>query len=365
MPLFADRLLNWSSKNARSLPWRGHPDPYAVWVSEIMLQQTRVETVIPYFGRWMARFPDVKSLAAASQSEVLAAWEGLGYYSRARNLHRAARLVMDEYGGEVPADPEALKRLPGVGRYTAAAIASIAFGQDTAALDGNIRRVLARVFDMDLPARSPEGERRLWKLAQENLPPGNASQYNQALMDLGSAICTPHAPACLICPLNELCRAYQQGIQEQRPVLEQKPAVPHYLVTAAVITREGQVLITRRPENGLLGGMWEFPGGKLKEGESLPACLYREIEEELGTEIQVGEQLGVYQHAYTHFRVTLHAFWCRLVGGEPRPIEASDLRWVTPPELLDYPMGKIDRMISKDILKSRTSYNHAKGKSHG
>jgi A/G-specific adenine glycosylase len=343
------RLLEWYRLNARSMPWRERPDPYFVWVSEVMLQQTRVETVIPYFNKWIELFPDIRSLAAASQEQVLSAWEGLGYYSRARSLHRAAQVLVERHGGELPRQREALRRLPGIGPYTAGAIASIAFGADEAALDGNIRRVLARVFDVAVPARSPEGERVLSGLADAHLPKGRAAEYNQALMDLGATVCTPRSPSCSRCPLAEICRARALGVQEERPVLAARPAQPHYTVTAAVIQRDGQVLIARRPEDGLLGGLWEFPGGKQQEGEDLPACLRREIREELGVEVQVAEELGIYRHAYTHFRVTLHAFRCRLTAGEPRPIQPSDLRWVSPAELARFPMGKIDRQIARDL----------------
>jgi A/G-specific adenine glycosylase len=345
----ATRLLHWYADHARSLPWRDQADSYAIWVSEIMLQQTRVETVIPYFQKWMNLFPDIKSLAEASQEQVLSAWEGLGYYSRARSLQRAAQMIVNEYGGTLPVEVRALRRLPGIGPYTAGAIASIAFGADEPALDGNIRRVLARVFDIQEPVRSPKGERILWELASANLPPGRAGEYNQALMDLGATICAPRNPKCADCPVGDICQAYVLGVQEQRPVRSTRPETPHYTVTAAVIQRNGCVLITRRPENGLLGGMWEFPGGKLKEGEDLPACLSREIREELGVDVQVTDLLGIYRHAYTHFRVTLHAFRCYLAQGEPHPIEASDLRWVAPSDLQDFPMGKIDRQISRDI----------------
>ena len=345
----AAALLSWYERHARSLPWRGHPDPYAVWVSEIMLQQTRVETVIPYFLRWMERFPSLEALAAASEQDVLAVWEGLGYYSRARNLHRAAQVVMEQHAGELPHTRAALERLPGIGRYTAGAIASIAFGQDEPALDANIRRVLARVFDVSLPARSPQGEARLWELARQVLPPGRAGDFNQALMDLGSAICTPHNPACLLCPIQGFCRAYQLGIQEQRPVLEEKAPVPHYTVTAAIIHRGGQVLLARRPSSGLLGGMWEFPGGKLEPGETLAQGLAREIQEELGAAVAVGEAFGIYHHGYTHFKVSLHAFFCSLVDGEPRALHASEIIWAEPEALAAYPMGKIDRQIARRL----------------
>jgi A/G-specific adenine glycosylase len=342
----AQSLLNWYKENARSLPWRDHPDPYAIWVSEIMLQQTRVETVIPYFERWMEHFPDIASLAAAPLQDVLMQWEGLGYYSRARNLHQAAGVAAAEYEAELPKNLDLLRRLPGIGRYTAAAIASMAFGLDAAALDGNIRRVLARVFDVTETARSTAGEKRLWALAEANLPAGKAGDYNQALMDLGSLVCTPKSPNCRVCPLAGLCLARQRGVQEERPVTAPRSELPHYTVAAAVIQRDGTVLIAQRPPEGLLGGLWEFPGGKLQEDESLAQALQREICEELQAEIIVGEAFGVYKHAFTHFRITLHAFRCTLMGSEPYPVEASAIRWVRPEELPGYPMGKVDRQIA-------------------
>jgi A/G-specific adenine glycosylase len=346
----AEKLLHWYAGHARRLPWREHPQPYAVWVSEIMLQQTRVETVLPYYQRWMQRFPNVASLADAPLQEVLSVWEGLGYYSRARNLQRAAQIVVNQHDGELPRQASALRKLPGIGRYTAGAIASIAFGLDEPALDGNIRRVLARLFDVRQPARSPLGEQQLWQLAAGHLPPGRAGDYNQALMDLGALICTPRSPRCPECPLSEDCRARALGVQEGRPVVESKPASPHYTVTAAVIWQDSKVLIAQRPPQGLLGGLWEFPGGKLQPGENLASCLQREIHEELGAEITVGGSLGVYRHAYTHFRVTLHAFACSLTDGAlPRPIEHTALAWVAPHDLTEFPMGKIDRQIAKRI----------------
>ncbi|HJW91765.1 MAG TPA: A/G-specific adenine glycosylase [Anaerolineales bacterium] len=349
---FQTRLLEWYTQNARRLPWRGNPDPYAVWVSEIMLQQTRVGTALPYFERWMARFPTIRALALASQQEVLAAWEGLGYYSRARNLHRSAQIVMEQHGGELPGDLRALRRLCGIGRYTAAAIASLAFHQDEATLDGNIRRVLARVFDVAAPARSLQGEGQLWELAARHLPAGRAADYNQALMDLGATICKPRDPECQRCPLSGLCAANRLGIQNQRPVLAPKPEVPHYVVTAAVIRRNGQVLIAQRPTDGLLGGLWEFPGGKVHPGEDLLSSLKREIREELGVEVAVQGALGNYRHAYTHFRVSLHAFCCTLETGEPHNLAHTDLRWARPAQLADYPMGKIDRQIASQLFDS-------------
>jgi A/G-specific adenine glycosylase len=350
MDRFTKRLLSWYANNGRKLPWRGCADPYTIWVSEIMLQQTRVETVTPYFERWMIRFPSIQDLAAASEQEVLALWEGLGYYGRARNFRKAARIVLNEFGGEIPRDMVVLRNLPGIGRYTAGAIASIAFSQDVPTLDANLRRVFARVFNIAEPADTSAGEGILWKLAEEHLPKGHAGDYNQALMDLGATICLPKNPRCELCPLYKLCQARLLDIRDQRPVLKPRAIVPHYVVTAAVVRREGKVLLAKRPSNGLLGGMWEFPGGKIEKGETLETCLKREIREELGAEIRIGLPFGIYQHAYTHFRISLHAFLCELAVGEPEPIQAAELTWVHPTDLNQYPMGKVDRQIARKLV---------------
>lgn len=352
----AQVLLDWYAQNARQLPWRGCSDPYTIWVSEIMLQQTQVETVVPYFERWMARIPTIEALSRADLQEVLKLWEGLGYYGRARNLYRAARIVVEEFNGVLPCSPSALLRLPGIGRYTAGAIASIACGLDEPVLDGNVRRVMARVFNVTDPLRSKEGDRKLWQLAAEHLPHGRSGDYNQALMDLGATICTPKTPDCIHCPLVEDCHAFAYTLQAELPVIALKASTPHHTVTAAVIRKAGLVLISQRPMEGLLGGLWEFPGGKLLPGEELTACLQREIREELGIDITVGRLIGVYRHAYTHFRITLHAFACQPVNGtEPRPLQVNDLRWVEPSRLGDYPMGKIDRRIASEIISEEFS----------
>jgi A/G-specific adenine glycosylase len=343
-------LLAWYRQNARLLPWRGKNNPYITWVSEIMLQQTRVETVIPYFQKWLTLFPTLTSLAHSGEQNVLNAWEGLGYYSRARSLLKAARIVEEKFQGQIPSTRVELEKLPGLGRYTAAAIASIAFGQDEVVLDGNVKRVLSRVFNIDIPADKPAGEKLLWQKAEELLPPGSAGDYNQAVMDLGATICTPRSPLCSACPVTSLCQARELGLQGERPVMTEKKPIPHYIVAAAVLHQQNNVLIQRRPSKGLLGGLWEFPGGKLEEGETPLQAIEREIHEELGVSIEVGEKLGQYRHAYTHFRVTLSAYHAQITGGEPLALAASELAWVNPQQLMDYPMGKIDRMIANDLL---------------
>ncbi len=350
---FSETLLAWYAKHRRELPWRDHPEPYAIWVSEIMLQQTRVDTVLPYFERWMKRYPTIRHLAKADQMEVLNLWEGLGYYSRARNLHKAAQKIVEEFNGNLPADVKLLKKLPGIGPYTAGAIASLAFGQDEPVVDGNVRRVLSRVFNVEVPVDKPEGSEMIWELAADHLPSGKARDYNQALMELGALVCLPRNPTCDDCPVQAVCEAYRLGIQAELPVLKPRMKTPHITVTAAIIRQKGLVMITQRPQEGLLGGMWEFPGGKLEEGEDLSSCLEREICEELGVRISVGQAFGVYRHAYTHFKVTLHAFECALdpAGQEMQQNGVAAIRWIAPKDLKDYPMGKIDRQIASRIYK--------------
>jgi A/G-specific adenine glycosylase len=343
MSRFSSLLLKWYDDNKRSLPWRGKSDPYAVLVSEIMLQQTRVEAVIPYYLRWMERFPDIAALAAASERDVLLQWEGLGYYARARNLHRAAQILMLEHDGQLPRDLQKLRALPGVGRYTAGAIASIAFGLDEAALDGNIRRVLARVFDVSEPARSPAGEKILWQLAGKHLPSGRAGDYNQAIMDLGATICVPTRPRCSICPVRGLCAARKLGIQEQRPVLLAKRTSPHRVYAAAIIVRRGRVLLAQRPSKGLLGGMWEFPNGMV--GGAPAKGLAKTIRKLYAIDVQPGGALGVLRHAYSHFTVEVHAFLCR-AGDVPK---RSNLRWASLGALDNFPMGRIDREVARKL----------------
>lgn len=350
------RLLNWYKVNKRSLPWRVPGlSPYAVWVSEIMLQQTRVETVIPYYEKWTRTFPTVQALARAPEQAVLNAWEGLGYYSRARNFHKAARLVVEKYGGELPRGLNELRKLPGIGRYTAGALASIIFGMDEPALDGNLKRVYARLFDVSEPVDSPTGEKILWQIAKENLPKGRAADFNQALMDLGSLICLPKNPRCLICPVMEECQARQNGTQDLRPVKMPKKEVPHYVHAAAVMVgRTGnlpheRVLLAKRPSTGLLGGMWEFPNGRVDAEQDPARELTKVLKAGYDLRLRVKRKvpLGVFYHGYTHFKVTVHAFVCESAAEDSLP---KNLKWVAIKDLDKYPMGKVDRQIANALV---------------
>lgn len=353
----ARRLAQWHDAQQRDLPWRNAPpgerNAYAVWVSEIMAQQTRIATVVDYFVRWMERFPTVESLAEAEQQEVLKLWEGLGYYSRARNLHRAARIVMAEFGGVVPDSRAALLTLPGIGDYTAGAILSLAYGQPEPILDGNVKRVLARLWDIDRSIDETETIRELWRLAGAVVQAGaegEAGAVNEGLMELGALICTPRNPRCLLCPLADLCQAARNESQASRPVRTPRKPTPHYQVAAAVIWEDqpgaGRLLIAKRPQNGMLGGLWEFPGGKQEpEDPDLPATLRREIHEELGVEIAVGAAVTTVAHAYTHFSITLHAFHARILSGIPQAIGCDDWQWTTLDALDAFPFPVTDQKI--------------------
>jgi A/G-specific adenine glycosylase len=347
---FRASLMKWYAVNQRRLPWRAHRDPYAVWISEVLLQQTRVDQAESYFHRFLTTFPSVVALSEATQSEVLKVCEGMGYYARARNLHEAAKVVRDRFSGAVPDRLEDLLSLPGVGPYTARAVLSIAFGRRHAVLDGNVKRILSRVFNLDGEIGSTSHEKTLWSLAESLVCPNDPGGYNQALMDLGSMVCRPRKPKCPDCPIEASCLARKAGREQSLPRRKAKPERPHLDVSAGIIMGEDRVLITKRFPKGLLGGLWEFPGGKKESFDSsMEACLAREIDEELAIEIRVGPLFMKVRHAYTHFRITLYAFLCRYVGGEPQTLGCADFKWVKVSDIRDYAFPKADRKILEKL----------------
>lgn len=343
-------LLAWFEAEARDLPWRKTSDPYKVWLSEVILQQTRVEQGLPYYNRFVEAFPTVEALASAPEDAVLKRWEGLGYYTRARNLHKAAKTVVELYGGELPRAPEALQLLPGVGRYTAGAIASIAFGVRAPVVDGNVKRVLARLFNIEESIDDGETEKVLWGLADTLVPAARPGDFNQAMMELGARICVPKSPDCGSCPVAKLCQARRAGVQEDRPVRNAKKAVPHKEIVIAAIEKDGKFLLGKRPPTGLLGGLWEFPGGKIEPGETHAQALTRECDEELGVRVRVGGMVACVKHAYTHLRVTLNVYRCRAVSGKPKAKTHTELRWVDPADFDQYAFPKANHKFL-ELLK--------------
>ncbi len=353
---FIRPLLTWFEQQGVALPWRRSMNPYHIWLSEIMLQQTQVATVIPYYERFLERFPTIKDLAEAPHDDLMKAWEGLGYYSRVRNMQAAAQQLVQDYNGKLPKTATELQKLKGIGRYTAGAIASIAFGEAVSVLDGNVIRVFARLYDIEDDVTKPTTKKLCWEKADVlmlSVPDGRAGDYNQALMELGRLICKPRNPQCLLCPLIAFCQARLNGTQHERPVKTRRAPTPHYDVTCGLIRNgEAQLLIARRRDNDLLGGLWEFPGGKQEDGENLEACLARELAEELGIMVKIGSLFTTVKHAYTHFRITLHAFECVFdpAGGDPTCLECADWMWVSPDELTQYAFSRADRKIIEQLL---------------
>ena len=308
---FHKSLLRWYDEDARDLPWRRTDDPYCIWLSEIMMQQTRIEQGTPYYERFLERFPDLHSLAAATEEEVLKQWEGLGYYSRARNLHRTAQILVEQYDAVFPENPEVLQLLPGIGKYTAGAIASIAFGVPVSVLDGNIKRVLARLQAVEESIDKPAVDKRLWELATVVLNRRRPGDHNQAMMELGARICVPRNPLCASCPVRKHCRAFSKNLQDRLPLRTPKKAIPHHEMVVAAIVHKGCYLIVKRPSEGFLGGLWEFPGDRIKKAESHEEALRRLGKEMLTLTIRPGGLIAVVRHAYTHFKVTLNVYRCR------------------------------------------------------
>ncbi len=345
------RLVRWYRTHGRALPWRETRDPYRIWVSEIMLQQTQVQTVIPYYERFLAAFPTVRSLARAPLQKVLMIWAGLGYYARARNLHRGTRLVVSRWNGRLPESRKELLQIPGIGRSTAGAIVSLAYDRPAPILDGNVKRVLCRLFAVRRDPAKPAVLKRLWSLSEALTPGTEVHTYTQAVMDLGATICTPADPRCRVCPLHTDCQAFRRGLQHRIPVRARKEPTPHYEYALGIVRHRGRVLIRRRPEKGLLGGLWGYPNYRPRPKESLTDALCRGLRAEFGLAIKSGEKTGTVRHAYTHFKITLHLF-------ESAPLRASkshagrdDWKWVYPSRLKDYPLAASDRKVTERLLE--------------
>jgi A/G-specific adenine glycosylase len=337
------RLRRWFRANRRDLPWRLEPrDPYHVWLSEVMLQQTQVATVIPYFERWLLRFPTLRDFAEAPLDDVLKLWEGLGYYARARNFHKAAQTVMREHGGQMPDTVEGLLTLPGVGPYTAGAVASLAFGRRAALLDGNVKRVLGRITADDNQSAKPD----YWAIAESKLPRQNAGEYNEALMELGALVCTPRNPACSICPVQSDCAAWALGAPEAFPARAPKKATPHRDVISLVIRdQSGRLLLGQRPAAGLLGGLWEFVGDY--SADLTPEAAIAVAQRRTGLSVSAAAALGTVKHAFTHFKITRHVFVMRGQGRLTADADYADLRWLMPDDIRALALTRSDQKIAE------------------
>ena len=340
-------LARWYDRNKRDLPWRRSKDPYAIWVSEVMLQQTQVQTVIPYYHRFLERFPDVVSLARSDLQSVLKVWEGLGYYSRARNLHKAAGMVAAEEKGRIPHAWESFRRLPGVGDYIAAAVLSIAFGQAHAVADGNVKRVIARLFMVDVPVNQASSHRVFNALAGRLLDERRPDRHNQAMMELGALTCTPRNPRCGDCPVSQFCQALHRDVVRFYPRRTQRQPLPVRKMVAGVVFKKGKVLLVQRPEQGLLGGLWEFPGGVLDAGvDPVEACA-GQLEKIVNLQVAVSLHLGTVSHTYTHFRLQMDICLCRWRSGRVRLNGPVRFRWLSPARIGDLPLhGAVQKVLA-------------------
>jgi A/G-specific adenine glycosylase len=344
--LIRKNLINWYRTNQRDLPWRKTKDPYAILISEAMLQQTQVTTVIPYFDKFLQQFPDIQTLADADMETVLKAWEGMGYYARARNLHRAALKIVDQHQGKIPLSFTKLKALPGVGNYMAAAVASIAFKKPYPVVDGNVKRVLSRLFLINTPVNDASAYQIFYQHALkfvEHHDKEHQGIFNQAIMELGALICKPRNAKCFHCPVAFSCEAFKHNLVNQFPIRHKKQKSPEYQVSAAVLRKNGKILITRRKLEGHLGGLWEFPGGKVLKNETSEQACIREIKEEVNLDISVNTFLTRIKHAYTHFKIIMDVFNCTYISGELKLNGPTDYRWVTADELRFFPFPGADR----------------------
>lgn len=334
-------LLDWFDKENRELPWRKNYSPYHVWISEVMLQQTQMERGVDYFLRWIEMFPSVTAVADADEKDILKQWEGLGYYARARNLHKAAKIIKSDFGGELPKTHQELLSLPGIGPYTASAVSSIAFNDDYPVIDANVERVYARLFNISAPLKEKETKKLVERLAKLLLPLGKARLFNQALMDFGALICSPRAPKCPECFFSSSCQALKRDVVNKRPVLLKKEKKIVIEMVSGILVKNGKVFIQQRLAKDVWGSLWEFPGGKVEPGEALEDALVREFLEETEIDISIHEKLVSVTHFYTKYKVNLHCFRCSTIEGEEKTFSpvlhaAQQSEWVTPDQLNQY-----------------------------
>ena len=342
------QLLAWYDGRSCNLPWRNCNDPYKIYLSEVMLQQTRVGTVIPYYEKWILKFPTIQSVANATQEQILKQWEGLGYYSRARNFHKSCKNIVDNMSGIIPSNPEEFSKLPGVGPYISAAVMSIAFQRPLPAVDANAIRIAARMKMVDIPY--PKNLKIIVNYFENHISIERPGDFNQAVMDLGRDICKSDSPHCTICPISQYCKALVNNSVDKFPIKVKPAKKPHYNIAVGIIWNKGKILISKRRENGLLGGLWEFPGGKIEKGENARNCIIREIKEELGVEIKPTSFLKQINHAYTHFSITMDAYSCEYLHGTPKALGCDNWKWINPEEIKLLPFPKANHKLFDKIF---------------
>jgi A/G-specific adenine glycosylase len=342
-------LMNWYEENKRDLPWRKTGEPYKIWLSEVMLQQTQVKTVIPYYQRWLEKLPTIQDLAAASERTVLKLWEGLGYYNRCHNFHKAAQLVCSEYNGKVPDHPDLFLELPGVGPYILSAVMSIAFKRVLPVVDGNVLRMVTRYIELWDDISKSATKKKVYHMLLDLIPENNPGDFNQAIMELGALICTPKDPTCSICPLKKTCQAKGRDSFYALPFRTKKKKIPLHRVALAVIMKNDKFLIQKRPSIGHLAGMWEFPGGKLEAGESSEQAVVRECIEELDVSVKIIQKLKKVKHTYTHFKIELNIFICQLTSTLVQARQGQPIRWISPDEMNQYPFPSANYKFFKAL----------------
>jgi A/G-specific adenine glycosylase len=350
---FRRRLLVWYRRHRRELPWRDSADPYRVWLSEIMLQQTQVATVVAYFHRFVEALPTVNELAAADEQQVLRLWEGLGYYRRARQLHKAAQQIVELHGGRFPSEIDQVRALPGIGRYTAGAITSIAFGARQPILEANTIRLLSRLIGYRADVSKAAGQKRLWEVAETILPQKQVGDFNQGLMELGAKLCTPRNPSCDVCPVSELCVAKQLNLQDEIPLLRKPVKFEEVHEAAVVVRRRGKILLCQYREGGRWAGLWDFPRFTLQKrnGAARDAELVAKVADMTGVTISPKGQIATLKHGVTRFRITLHCHAATFVSARKAGSGRPPMQWLSPEDLPDIPLNTTGRRLSKLIEK--------------
>ena len=346
---FSSKLINWYYKKNISFPWRRTKCVYSIWISEIMLQQTKISSVIPYYNAWLKKYPTIYDVANSSIDNILKSWEGLGYYNRAKNFYNACKIIITKYNGIIPNNKREFLTLPGVGPYTASAVMSIAHNIKTPAIDGNAIRVISRTNE--IIENYPKSKNKIYSILLKHLSSCNPSDFNQAIMDLGRIICKPKNPSCYICPVSLHCQAYVHSTVDNFPIKIKPNVIPHYNVAIGIIWKNKKILISKRLKKSMLGGMWEFPGGKIKINETPKNCIKREVKEELNITVMPKNFIKKFNHRYSHFSITIKAFDCEFISGRPISLGCEEWKWINPKEVYSLAFPRANHNLFEYIQK--------------